>query len=84
MVTNALGPVPSTVDRMLCERVWLEGRLEEHLDAVYNGLGDGSVLLRQLGESRSRIRSSRSRGRSDARAGQPDAAAGRPRPGVCC
>ncbi|MGZ4248603.1 MAG: MurT ligase domain-containing protein [Solirubrobacteraceae bacterium] len=43
-------PVPPIgADRTLCQRVWLEGCLEEHLDAVYNGPGDGSVLLRQLG-----------------------------------
>ena len=35
MVTNAPGPLPLTVaDRTLCERVWLEGQLEEHLEAV--------------------------------------------------
>ncbi len=51
-MTNVPGPLPPTVaDRTLCERVWLGGHLEEHLDAVYNGSGDGSVLLRQLGES---------------------------------
>jgi UDP-N-acetylmuramyl tripeptide synthase len=39
-------------ERALCERIWLEGRLEEHLDVVYNGAGDGSALLDQLGGSR--------------------------------
>ena len=27
------------------ERVWVEGRLEEHLDVVYKGSGDGCALL---------------------------------------
>lgn len=36
-------PIP--VDDTLYRRVWLDGELEPHLDAVYNGASDGRTLL---------------------------------------
>ncbi len=42
---------PGDQERALLERVWLDGQLEEHLDVVYTGSGDGRALLGQLGPS---------------------------------